>query len=428
MKLANGARLFVAPQEGTEAASILVLFKVGSRNESLKVWGGAHVLEHMMFKGTKRRKTTVDVTRELERYGAAYNAYTGKDITGYWVKIEAKQLPTAIDVLEDILFHSTFDPKEMAKEKKAIVEEIKMYEENPMMHVGDLLEDLAYEGHELGRNIAGTAESVLKMKRDDLMKFREAYYTPENMVVVLAGKVDKKVIDLAKKKFGAVKGKKVGAVPTPYTAEHPKGIRVTRQEKDLAQVRLAMSFPTVGRHHEDSTALRLLTSILGGGSFSSRLFMEVREKRGLCYDIHAGVEQFDDTGILTIGSGLDVKRLPLALNVIMGEVKKMAAKGVTAKELAMAKDNLEGKLALHLEDASDRAEFFGRRIVYHGDVETIAERIAKYRAVTTKDIARVAKKYLTLEAIDVAIIGPYKTDEEVQKLVADAVGKSSKVK
>ena len=190
-QLKNGMRFHLVPFDGTEAVTVLVLIDVGSRYESSKVLGASHVIEHMMFKGTEKRPTNLDISKELDRYGAQFNAYTGKDITGYYVKIASDKAPIAIDLLHDMLFNSKFEAKDLKREKKVIVEEIKMYEENPIMHIKDLIEETMFEGTSLGLNIAGTTDTVLNMRRADILKYKEDNYQVERMVVVLAGAVPK---------------------------------------------------------------------------------------------------------------------------------------------------------------------------------------------------------------------------------------------
>ncbi|MEK9155173.1 MAG: pitrilysin family protein [Patescibacteria group bacterium] len=411
-RLPNGMRVHLVPFAGTDAVSLLVLVKVGSRHEDDAVWGGSHFIEHLMFKGTTKRPATVDISRELDRYGAEYNAYTGKDLTGYWVKIDAKRAATAIDLLSDMLLNSKFDAKEMAREKGVIIEEIKMYEENPIMHVEDLLEDAMFEGHILGKNIAGTAESMTAMKRADVLRYRDAYYAPDRMVVVMAGNVPKNAMALIKKSFGTAKKRKAGPESPLYARKVTKGPRVRLQTKPLQQIQVALGFETVGRGHADNEAIKLLASILGG-TMSSRLFIEVRERRGLCYTVRAAVDSYDDVGTFVIRAGLDASRLKLAMDVIVKEVKKIAAHGVTKEELAMAKDHVRGGLMLRLEDSSERAEFFGRQSLFFNEVIGPEDRLKQFDAVTVADVARVAKQILDMKAMSIAAIGPYKNAKQL---------------
>jgi predicted Zn-dependent peptidase len=413
--LKNGARVHLVPLGGTQAATLLVLFKIGSRNEPLKVWGGSHFIEHLMFKGTKKRPETVDISKELDRYGAEYNAYTGKDLTGYWVKIATEQVPVAVDLLHDMLFNSKFEAAEMTREKKVIIEEIKMYEENPIMHLEDMLEEAIFDKHILGRNIAGTAQSMLAMKRNDVLAYRDAHYVPENMVITLAGNVPKNALALLEKSFGKVKPRPTVSESVAFQVEGEWAKpRVRIQEKKLEQIQVALGFPTFGRDHKDAEALKLLASILGG-TMSSRLFIEVREKRGLCYNVRSSVDYYEDTGVLTVRAGLDSGRLSVAMKVIVNELKKIAKHGVTPAELKMAKDNVKGGTTLRLEDSSSLAEFYARQELLSGHVETPELRLKKFNDVKMVEIKRVAKEIINFRRLSIAAIGPYKTEADLLK-------------
>lgn len=413
--LSNGTRVHIVDMPGTESMTMLVLYKVGSRNESLKVWGGSHFIEHLMFKGTKKRPSTLQISQIIDQYGAESNAYTGKDYTGYFIKIDGEKGDVAIDLLSDMLLNSKFDAKEMARERKVIIEEIKMYEENPIMHVEDLLEDCLFAGNTLGRNIAGTPQSMMAMKRADLLKYKETFYVPSNMVIVLSGKVPKNALDMLEKTFGRVKEKKAPVDPEQFLGKEPsKKIGIARQFKPLQQVQLAFGFPTFGRNHKDVEALKLMSSILGG-SMSSRLFIEVRERRGLCYSVRSSTDAYDEIGSLQIRAGLDAARIGVACDTIIKELKKMAAKGVTEDELKKAKDHIRGSMKMGLEDSHDRAEFYGRQELFFGRVQPVEERLEKFAAVRKADVNRVAAEIIDFSKMCVAVVGPFKSDAAILK-------------
>ncbi len=414
--LKNGAKVVLAPFSGTDAAAILVAFQVGSRNEADEVWGGSHFVEHLMFKGTTRRPNTVDISKELDRYGAQYNAYTGKDLTGYWVKIAGEQLPVAIDLLNDMIFHSVFNAEEMEREKNVIVEEIKMYEENPIMHIEDLLEEAMFDGHILGKNIAGTTASVKGMKRDDVVAYHGAHYRPENMVIVASGKLPGDILDQLEATFGTVAASGSARSTFVQIGDQANTGRIRFQHKALEQIQLSLGFPSVGRGHVDEAPLKLLSAILGG-TMSSRLFVEVREKRGLCYTVRTGVDAYQDVGMFTVRAGLDATRLHKAMKVIGDELRKVSVDGVTAEELTMVKDNVRGGLSLSLEDSADRAEFYGRQALFLNTIEEPLERLKKFDAVTLDDIARVAKQYLRFDVMSLAAIGPFENEDELKSLL-----------
>lgn len=417
--LKNGASVILAPFSGTDAAAILVLFQVGSRYEHEKVFGGSHFLEHLLFKGTERRPQTVDISKELDRYGAQYNAYTGKDLTGFWVKIAGEQLPLAIDLLHDMTFHSRIDSVEFEREKQVIVEEIKMYEENPVMHIDDLLEEAMFDGHIIGKNIAGTPESVLAMTRDAVVEYHASHYRPENMVIVVSGSLADDTLAQLEKTFGTVSSS--SASRSTCAAFDPAVLapRVRFQTKPVEQVQLALGFPSVGRTHADEPALKLLAVILGG-TMSSRLFVEVREKRGLCYNVRASTDAYQDTGIFSVRAGLDAARVAEAMTVICDELKRVTTDGVTEEELTMVKNHVHGGLALSLEDSSDRAEYYGRQALFLETIQDPHDRLKRFDVVTREDISRVAREYLKREMMSVAVVGPYASEEEIRRLIPHA--------
>lgn len=412
-RLKNGLRVHLVPMKGTAAATVLVLTKVGSRYEDDRVWGASHFIEHLMFKGTKRRPKTIDISKTLDRYGAEFNAYTGKDITGYYVKIAGEKLPIAIDLLHDMLFHSLYSPAEMKREKGVIIEEIKMYEENPIMHVADLVEMALFDGNPLGREIAGSPENMRTMKRSDVLAYRDEHYAPSEIVIVVAGNITKDIFSDLERTFGTVK--KDGAPRTiiPYSRK-TKSIRIKRQYKSLKQIQIALGFEMPGKDDKDIPAIKLLAGILGG-NMSSRLFTEVRERRGLCYTIRASAEEYEDVGIFSVKAGLDASRLTQAMNIIFAELKKITKNGVTQKELRYIKDHIFGATVLGLEDSSVYAEFFARQELFFGKTESPQERLAKFAKVTRADIKRVACNVLTFDSFAVAAIGPYETDAELLK-------------
>lgn len=413
--LANGMRVHLVPFSGTDAVTVLVLIKVGSRYETLPIWGASHFIEHMMFKGTKRRPETLDISKTLDRYGAQYNAYTGKDLTGYYVRIDAAHTEVAIDLLHDMLYHSVYDAEEMEKEKKVIIEEIKMYDENPVMNIDSILERGLYEGNTLGLDIAGTAESMRAMKREDVIAYRDTHYDPRNVVIVVAGAVPQDVQTMLEKTFGTVEAKQ-GEIPgftnaTVFTA--PSERFIVQTKKDVEQVQLGIGFRTDGRHADDRYAGALLATLMGG-MMSSKLFVEIREKRGLCYSVNAGFDTYEEIGSWTVFAGLDGARMDEASEAIFKELQKIVG-GIREDELAYVKDHLAGGMKLSLENSSKQAEFVGRQALFYGNVLSPQEVLAKYQALTVQDLEAFAQKYFVRERLAVAAIGPYKESEELQK-------------
>ncbi|MFA6131220.1 MAG: pitrilysin family protein [Patescibacteria group bacterium] len=410
--LKNGMRVHLIPMLGTSATTVMVLVHTGSRHEQEGIFGGAHFVEHMSFKGTKKYPRTKDISSLLDRYGAQYNAFTGKDITAYYIKIENTKTKLAIDLLHEMLFESLYRTKDIEQERGVILEELKMYEENPMMHVDDLLERALFRGTKLGNDIIGTRASLLGMNRASLLHFHKTHYVPANMAIVVSGALPASTFKDLEKTFGSVSLKNKVEDIEELSLEvygRSKTPRIERQFKKLEQIQLGIAFPTFGRDHKFVPALAMLSYILGG-SMSSRLFLEVREKRGLCYFIRAEADGFKDIGSLTIRAGLDEKRLAEALKVIFGEIQKIKKTGVTAEELAFAKDHVEGAMKLAFEDSYQQAEFIGRQEIALEKVKDMEEKIKELRAVSAKEIQDVAKEILNLERLSLAVVGPYKTD------------------
>lgn len=409
--LKNGIRGIVVPMQGTKTVTVLVLFAVGSRYESKRLNGISHFIEHMMFKGTHRRPTALSISKELDGVGAEYNAYTSKDTTGYWVKLNSEKTELALDIVSDMLQNSKFQAEELEREKKVICEEIHMYKDNPMVYIDTLLEKLMFEPSSLGWDIAGEDEIVLSLTRDDLVAFRDAHYKGKNVVVGIAGNIDyetgQKYIE---KYFGKAVDKKTKANTFKKFVE-PKRTspQVLVQYKDTEQVQIDLGFYGYANDHKDVYALSLLTIILGVG-MSSRLFINVREKHGLCYSIHASYQTFHDTGNFSIQAGLDKNRIEKALTLIMNELKKVAQKGVTQEELKRVKEYVRGKNAIQLEDSGSVVSWFVKQEIIHKELLTPEEKLAKYAKVTREDIVRVARNLFTSQP-HLAILGPYKDEE-----------------
>ena len=411
----NGMRVHLMPIAGTEAATFFVLVRVGSRYEVAKLQGAAHFIEHLMFKGTKRRPTTLDISRALDAVGAEYNAYTGKDVTGYYVKADARHLPLAIDLLHDMLFCSHYAKKELDRERRVIMEEINMYRDNPIMHIEDLLEETLFDGNVLGRSIAGTHETMQAMSRSDVIAFRDVHYVPSQMVLVAAGNIGKDARALIEKSFGSVPKEK--EIPKPFEAFLARGAEAPRLRvchKETEQIQLAFGFPSCALSDKRNAATTLLSIILGG-SMSSRLFVAVRERKGLAYSVRAAHSPYEDVGAFSVVAGLDASRLPLAAKTILSEMKLMARRGVTARELREAKDHVRGRMLLRLEDSSDHAEWAGRQELFLGEVKTLDERMKEIEKVTRRQLLAVAKEVLDEKKMVVSVIGPYKDAEAFHK-------------
>lgn len=418
--LSNGVKIISAPMHETKAVTALVMVGVGSRYETPHLSGGSHFIEHLLFKGTKRRPTALDITKELDGVGAEYNAFTSKDYTGYYIKIDGEKLELALDILGDMIWHSTYQPAEVERERGVIIEEINMYEDNPMMHMEDLFEQAIYGHHPLGWMISGTRETMKAMSRTALLEYQKKTYRPDNMVVAVAGRFEPKHLDtLVHTHFGAPQRARGRAPSFRRFSAKPTGPRVTIKTKETEQVQVALGVPAVSGTHRDLPALSLLGTILGG-NMSSRLFMEVREKRGLAYFVRAGVGTYQDTGTFMVQAGLERVRIEEAITAILAELGKVAKRGVTPAELTRAKEYAHGKLVLELEDSQSIASFAGRQLLLERKFETPEQKMAKLRAVARADLQRVAAKYFRRRALALALIGPFSDPKPFRRLLERA--------
>ncbi len=423
LTLKNGARLISVPQQNTQAVTVLVLFRVGSRYETRNISGVSHFLEHMMFKGTRRRPTTSHISRELDSLGAEYNAFTGKDYTGYYIKIDARHASRALDMLEDMLYHSKFDKTEFNRERKVIHEEIHMYRDNPMMRIEELIEEEIFAGNTLGWPIAGTEETMNQIAHAHLVNYHKNYYIPQRTVAVVAGNVSSLTVDLAEKLFSKAHGcegtgpefkkfhplsfKRLGTAVIPKQRMAP---RVKIEYKDTEQAQLALGWPAYKYLDKRLPALLLLSTILGG-TMSSRLFISVRERRGLAYYVRTGVYVYEDIGSFQVRAGLARGRMEEALQTIMDELSKIKRSGVTAEEIHRARENIRGKLAIELEESSEIASFYGRQELFTNKMLTPEEKIKLILKVTRDEVRAVAQDILKQDQLSIATIGPYKDEK-----------------
>lgn len=418
--LKNGARLILVPYDATNAATVLVFFRIGSRYETPALNGASHFIEHLMFKGTRRRPNTTIISRELDSVGAEYNAFTSKDHTGYYIKIRADRLDLACDMLGDMLFHSLFVPVETDRERKVIVEEIHMYEDNPMMFVEELFEQNLYDGSSLGWRISGTRQTVEAIKRQEMIRYRDRHYRPSEMVIAIAGQVPENVVALVERTFGTVTEPK-SARPKPFAPFRVSSTKFTKPRlkvhfKETEQVQLALGFPAFGHGHQRLPAQTLLSVILGG-NMSSRLFIQLRERRGLCYFVRASGNPYEDVGNFLIQSGLSRDRLPEALRTLIAELRKIRTSGVTDKELDRAKEYLRGKITLGLEESNELADWYGRQELFLRKMETPEEKMNRIAAVTRAEVGQLAREIFQTSRLRAALIGPFKDEKPFIKLL-----------
>ena len=413
--LGNGLRIITAPMGGTQTATVIVMVGVGSRYETEKEAGISHFIEHMLFKGTEKRPNTLAISEELDSIGGEFNAFTGKDRTAYYAKVDARHVDRAMDVIADMFLNSKLESEEIDREKGTIIQELNMYEDTPVRYVGDLFEHTLYGGHPLGREIVGFKDTINSFSRKTFTSYMKKFYLAEDTVVCVAGKFDeKKVLEALKKHFGGVaKGKKPVCKKIIEKQKQPV---VNIKYKKTDQTHLIVGARAYHQDHKDRYALSLMGIILGG-NMSSRLFIEVRERRGLAYSVHTDFDAYEDCGYLATQAGVEHANLAKTVEVIMKEYKKVADAGVSEKELQMAKDFIKGKSVMGLEASDEVALFFIDQEIKRKKIVTVDEFFARIDAVSAKDIQRVAKDIFVAAKMNMAIIGPHKNKAVLQKLL-----------
>lgn len=413
LALDNGTRTILVRNDEATAVTLLVMFAVGSRYETRAVNGAAHFIEHLMFKGTKRRPTTMTISRELDGVGADYNAFTSKDYTGYYIRLQADKLSMAADMLHDMLYGSLFRSKDVDAERKVINEEIRMYQDDPSSAAEDRMEEDLFRTSSLGWSVAGSVKSLAGITRKELVAFRDRYYVPSRTVISVAGKFDEgEVLRVLNASFGARKAGKHGkdAVPFSMAKEKYAAPRIGIVNRPTEQASLVMGFPAYGYTDPRLPALKVLSTILGG-TMSSRLFISARVRHSLCYSIGSGVSPYHEVGMFTVQAGLAKDRVHKALALIMKELKRIRDTKVTVEELARAQENLKGRLLLSMESSNTMADWYARQELLTGSVESPEDRIAKYAQVTREDIQRAAKDIIRPSRLTMTVLGAY-TDSE----------------
>lgn len=430
--LKNGLTLVAAEVPGVESATVQIFVRAGSRNEEGRVAGLAHFLEHMVFKGTSRYTSAQLISSAADSIGAEINASTDKERTSFHFKVIEKHIDLAFDVLSDMVFSPLLDPEELEREKGVVIQEIAMYEDLPPHKASSAFEELLYgEKEPLGRDIAGKKENIRKVKREDFVTFREQYYHPERMVLSIAGKFDQEKINaLVEQYFGSqvVVGSTTSkAVLTdvveniPQDANPGKKPQVKLITKKTEQAHLVLGFRGNRLGHPDRFVETVLSAILGEG-MSSRLFTEVRERRGLAYYVRSDVSHYTDTGYFGARAGVELGKTEEAIKVMLNEFSKLAREGkgashVTKGELQKAKEYSKGRFVLGLEDTESVSDFFGEHQLLEEKVVTTQDVIKGIDAVTMEDIYRVADSFFKEDRLNLAIVGPYKDKEVFEKLL-----------
>jgi len=399
--LANGIRVVSETLPKSRSLSLGVWVKVGSRHEPRELGGVSHFIEHMFFKGTARR-TARDIATEIDSLGGEMNAFTSQETTTYYIKVLDEHLPAAVDILSDILLTSRFDPAEMEKERKVILEEIKSVEDTPDDFIHELFTGTVWTDNSLGRPILGTRETIRALKHADILSYIENYYSPREIVISVAGNFEHgRVIELLNNAFG-----KLARTGVPKHEVTPGFHRaVTVRKKQLEQVQVCLGCKGLNYTHDDRFGIMALNTILGN-SMSSRLFQEVREQNALAYSIYSYVTAYRDTGLLTIYAGTDPSNAIQAIRLIMKEIKKIKDEGITPAEETRVKNQIKGNLVLSLESSNSHMSRIARQEIYFGKYLSMDDVIKAVDKVTAGQIHRIAQQLFTPENLALSILGP----------------------
>lgn len=400
----NGLRLITVPIKNSNSVTVLILVATGSKYEAKDINGVSHFLEHMFFKGTNKRPDTLKIAETLDEVGGEYNAFTSKEVTGFWAKVDKSHTGIALDWISDIFLNSKFDGKEIEKEKAVIIEEINMYLDTPTAYISDLWEKLLYGDQPAGWRVIGEKENILAINRQKVVDYYNTHYSALNTIVCVAGDILEQEIESKLQDY--FKNTEKRNVETKIKVkENQKNPEILIYNKKTDQTHFCLGVRAYDLFHPQRYALALLSIILGG-NMSSRLFIKIREKNGLAYSIHTSADNFTDTGYLVTQAGVDHKNLEKSIDLILKEYKDLRDKKITAKELQKAKDYLKGAMSLSLDASDSQASFYTMQELLEGNILTPEEKFKKIDEVSPDDIKKVAEDIFLPAKLNLAVIGP----------------------
>jgi predicted Zn-dependent peptidase len=399
--LSNGIRVVSETLPKSRSISIGVWVKVGSRHEDQEIGGISHFIEHLFFKGTEKR-TAKDIAIEMDSLGGEMNAFTTQETTTYYAKVVDEHLPVAIDILSDILLGSKFDPVEMEKERKIILEEIKGVEDTPDDYIHELFTKTVWPDNSLGRPILGTKETIKALTHKDIISYIDHYYSPKEIVISVAGNFEHaRLVELLNASFGKLSRSGDPKKESAPTFTHAVEVK----KKQLEQVQVCMGCKGLYYTHEDRYVISALNTVLGN-SMSSRLFQEVREQNALAYSIYSYVTSYRDTGLLTVYAGADPSNALEVVRLVLKELKKIKEEGITAAEEKRVKNQIKGSLVLSLESSNSHMSRLARQEIYFGKYLSMDDIIKGVEKVTAAQVQDLARQLFTRENISLAILGP----------------------
>lgn len=413
--LKNGLNLITIDLPYLDSITSLVAVGAGSRYETKDVNGLSHFLEHMFFKGSKKYPSAEKISSIIDGMGAVNNASTSKEYTYYWIKSSAKNLETSIDILSSMLKESLLEEEEIQREKGVIIEELRMIRDNPGHFVWDLYEKLQFGDQPLGWDIGGEEQIILNFKKNDFVKYLDSFYSPKNMALVFAGKIPPDIEDLANQYFLNLP-LRASEKYLPYKKEKQQKPKIDIYFKQTDQAHLVLGVEGYDRNDPKRYAARLLGLVLGSG-MSSRLFIQVRERRGLAYSVHAGHDVYIDTGSFTAYAGLKLEKLEEGLKVIKDELENTASAKISEDELQKVKDMERGRLALRTESTNFLAEYFGIKYILDREIQTFEDYLDKIDQVTTEDLLEVAKDLFQKNHYNLQLVAPIKDAEKLETIL-----------
>ncbi len=418
--LKNGLRVITAEMKEARSVTACVVVGVGSRHENFSVNGGvSHFLEHLLFKGTTKRPSTKIISEEVDAVGGYSNAYTSNDVTNYYIRVPRKHAALAVDILCDMIVDPLLDPEEVDRERPVIIQEMNVYRDDPARYVGELMPPLYWPNHPMGKEVIGSEEVIMNVPRDAVAEYKARHYSPDNMVVAVAGRVDhNEIVRQVRKLMG-------GLVPTRVPAPAQVGPKIAVQPaavlpKETAQAHFIIGCRAYPYRHANDPAAKLITNILGRG-LSSRLFLNVREHKGLAYSVYASLHNFVDTGAFEAYAGVDLDKLDLAIGAVMEELMRIQTELVSAPELEKAKNQFRGSVEMAMEQNNNVAERIGVELNLLGKVQSVEDAIEEIDAVTAEQVMAVAKQMLAPANLRLGIIAPAKECRAAEKVFAELI-------
>lgn len=414
--LSNGLTLITVDLPHLNSVTTLVAVGAGSRYETKRINGIAHFLEHMFFKGSVKFPTAEQISTLVDGIGAINNAFTYKEYTGYWIKSASKHTELASDIVSSMIKESLLATEEIEREKGVIVEELRMVRDNPSRYVWDLYEKLQFGDQPLGWDLGGEESTIVTFKREDLLEYMDQLYSPKNMVLVYAGKLPEDLEKIVKKYFSDLLERNIKK-PVPFKSANQVKARVSLFYKDVDQGNFVLGVESYGRKNKKRYAATVLGTILGEG-MSSRLFIQVRERRGLAYTIGAGPNFYTDTGTFTVYGGLKLEKIYDGLEVIIAELERVAQEKITEDELKKSKEMIRGRLAIRQESTNFLAEYFGSDFVLDRKVEEFDQLLKKIDQVSLEDVQNIAKELFVKSKYNLQLIGPFKNTDKFEKILS----------